>query len=117
MGVISPYTQPLTSTARELGRQIGDPERMLPGEDPRTESPYEAKHWVAVHAELLEVRLDLLQQLRQAIQHVSDPLVAAGLRENAQALELAANRSGRRIAFWAHRVAELADAFAAPGPR
>jgi hypothetical protein len=90
---------------------------MLPGENPRSTDPFEAKHWAAVHAELLEVRLELLLQLRRVIERVSDPLVAAGLTQNAQALELAVNRSRRRIAFWAHRVAELADAFAAPAPR
>lgn len=117
MGAESPFTQALTSSARELGRRIGDPERTLPGEDPRTADPYEAKHWAAVHAELLEVRLELLEQLRRVIDRVSDPLVRAGLTHNSQALELAVNRSRRRTAFWAHRVAELADAFAASAPR
>lgn len=114
MGLTSPFTQAFTSSARELGRLIGDPERALPGENTRTSDPFEAKHWAAVHAELLEVRLELLQQLRHTIDKVSDPLVAAGLRHNAQALELAVNRSRRRVSFWAHRLAELADAFAAP---
>jgi hypothetical protein len=107
----------LTSSARELGRRIGDPERTLPGENPRTVDALQARHWAAVHAELLEVRLELLQQLRGSIERVSDPLVAAGLRHNLQALELAVNRSRRRVAFWAHRLAELADAFAAPSAR
>ena len=116
MGAASPFTQVLTKSAKELGRWIGDPERTLPGENPRTANPFEAKHGAAVHAELLEVRLELLEQLRRVIGRVSDPMVAAGLTHNAHALELAVNRSRRRVAFWAHRLAELADEFAAPAP-
>ena len=114
---MSPFTQALASSARELGRRIGDPERMLPGENPRTTDPREAKHWAAVHAELLDVRLELLEQLRRVIERATDPPVVAGLTHNAQGLELAVNRSRHRFAVWAHRVAELADAFAAPAPR
>lgn len=117
MGVTSPFTRALTSSARELGRRLGDPERMLPGEDPRTTDPLEAGHWAAVHAEVLEVRLELLQQLRRSLDRVRDPFVAAGLRQNLHSLELAVNRSRRRVAFWAHRVAELAELFAAPRTR
>lgn len=113
MGVTSPFTQ-FTNSARDLGRLIGDPERALPGENTRTVDSREAKHWAAVHAELLEVRLELMQQLRQMIAGVSHPAVAAGLQHNAEALELAINRSRRRLDFWTRRVAQLADSLAAP---
>jgi hypothetical protein len=73
----------------------------------------EAMHWAAVHAELLEVRLELLRELRAAIQGVADPNVVAGLEHNARALHLAVDRSRHRVRFWAHRVEQLAQPFAA----
>jgi len=105
--------QPVTSSARVLGLLVGDPERTLPGENPATVEAREAMHWAAVHAELLEVRLELLRELRATIQRVVDPSVAAGLEHNARALDLAVDRSRYRVSFWAHRIEQLARPFAA----
>jgi hypothetical protein len=116
VGVTSPFTEPVARAAWELGRLIGDPERPLPGEDPRTSDPSEARHWATVHAELLDLRLDLLRQLLQSAQRVRDPLVASGLRLNVQGLELSVNRSRTRAAFWARRLGELVGSFADSSP-
>lgn len=105
------------ATASELGRRIGDPEWLLPGEEPGTPDVDRAHHWMTVHGELLELRQSLLADLRRTAAQVGDRNVADGLRSNLRTLELAVNRSQRRVAFWDHRLHELAGAFAAAGPR
>src|SRR5437588_13113449 len=102
------FTNMLARSARDLGGWIGDPDRALPGEDPRTSDARLATHWASVHFEVLELRLELLRHLRHAIETVSDPCVAAGLQHNARSLELAVNRSRRRSSHWAQRASDLA---------
>lgn len=103
-----------TEEAAELGRLIGDPQRLLPAEDPATTDLDEASGWLEAHRELLALRLELLNHLRAMLGHVDNPQVAVGLGLNLEGLELAVRRSRSRVADWEARLltlgAELAGA-------
>lgn len=93
--------------AERLARQVTDPERLLPGEDPATSSLAEAGHWLEVHRQLLELRSELLEHLQKLQLDVSDGAVAAGLKVNARGLALSIRRSRARVSFWEKRLASL----------
>jgi hypothetical protein len=93
--------------AERLARLVGDPERLLAGEEPGTSDLEVARNWMRVHRQLLEVRTELLEHLRKLQAGVSDPAVAAGLKVNARGLALSVERSRARYSYWESRVAAL----------
>ena len=102
-----------TDEAADLGRLIGDPLRLLPGEDPATTDPDEAIGWLAAHRQLLTVRLELLNHLRTELAQVENPQVARGLGLNLEGLELSVRRSRSRVADWEARLSKLGAQLAA----
>lgn len=43
------------------------PDRLLEGEDPRTVSPQDARHWIAVYDEMIEFKERLLDRVRSRL--------------------------------------------------
>jgi hypothetical protein len=103
--------------AERLGRLVGDPERLLPGETPGTTDLKEAEHWLDVHAQLLQLREELLERLESRSAGIAEPAVAAGLDVNRRALLLTIRRSRARRSFWQRRVEALRGAVATAAPR
>jgi len=93
--------------AERLARLVGDPDRLLPGEEPGTSDLEEARNWLRVHRQLMDVRMELLEHLKQLQEKVSDPAVAAGLKINARGLVLSVERSRARHSYWEQRLAGL----------
>ncbi len=98
--------------AENLARLVGDPERLLPNEEPRTTDVVVAEHWVGVHRQVLELRVELMKELRRHLEHVADPAVLAGLNVNLQGLQLSVQRSRVRLAYWRDRLDALRAAVA-----
>lgn len=85
---------------------VADPARLLPGEEPSSQHPDDARHWAAVYAELLHFKDQLVTTARRA---------GKGLRQSAQPeagddlalLEAERSRLRARHRFWIRRVKQL----------
>lgn len=86
-----------------------DQERLLPGEDRdlRSADPRDAAHWVAVYAELLDFKRELLGDLGERLRTASD--AARSEMDNDMVILVAeAGRLQRRHDHWTARSRELA---------
>lgn len=100
-----PNTRPSPTAAMvELG---GDPERLLRGEDPRTEYVDDARHWVAVYHELLGFKQDILGRIRSDMAQISESARQEVLDTDLPLMEAEARRFEHRIRFWTGRLQEL----------
>ena len=85
-----------------------DPDRLLPGEDPRSRNQEDAQHWVEVYGELRRFKRDLIDQTRSRMDamdasaqgEVKDVDLAIMLEES--------HRLSRRLEYWQARLGELA---------
>lgn len=86
----------------EAVRHAGDPDRLLPNEDPRSELAEDARHWRIVYRELLTFKQGLLDVADRGLaeiaqeHHVTDTTTLALLRAQNDRLR-------RRLEFWESR--------------
>ena len=80
---------------------------MIPGEDPDTPYPQDARHWLTIYAELVAFHEDLLQRLRTEAAHMQT--VKHRLQDSDLApLHRELGRLRERLRFWQQRCLELA---------
>ena len=81
-------------------------DRLLPGEDPSSRHPEDARHWMAVYSELLAFKQEILRQssARAAV------MIPAARREvestDLVVLRSEAARLERRLDYWHRRLTE-----------
>ena len=86
--------------------KVRDPNRLLEGEDPDSTYPDDAKHWVAVYAELLGFKENVVEAAASSAAHLpEDAQPEAG--DDLTILEAERQRLERRYRFWQARLAEL----------
>ena|SRR5438105_10892443 len=94
--------------ARKAAVKAGDSDRLLPGENPESTHPDDARHWVEVYRELLAYKDRLLAVTQATLSEVPDEPARREVAETDQTL-IAAERErfARRLAFWDRRLVEL----------
>ena len=94
---------------RRAAMRSVDQERVLPGEerDLRSSSAEDAAHWVAVYAELLSFKRELLRDLEKRLRGVTDS-VRPELDNDLVILVAEESRLARRHLLWTTRMRELA---------
>ena len=93
---------------REAAAKAGDPDRLLPGEDPESTHPEDARHWVEVYRELLEYKDRLLAVTRATLSELPEEPARREVAETDQALISAEReRLARRLRFWDRRLAQF----------
>lgn len=88
----------------ELG---GDRTRLLRGEDPATEYPDDARHWIAVYNELLGFKQDVLRTIEGRVPTISEDARDEVVGTDLPLMRAEASRFVDRIEFWERRLAEL----------
>ena len=94
---------------REALEFMGDPDRLLPGEEPGTQYVDDAHHWLNVYAELLRFKDELLATVQRAgegARHASQPEVNADLA----LMEAERSRLATRTQYWRDRLRHLGSA-------
>lgn len=90
------------------GEEAADPDRLLPGEDPSTGYPDDARKWIEVYDELLRFKNRLLDVATETLKDVhGKPARHEVVETDKIVLEAEVNRFRRRLAFWKHRLSEL----------
>lgn len=92
---------------REAAESVGDPGRLLHGEDPTSTFPDDARHWRSVYTELLAFKHEVLELTRARVAAASDGAREELLGTDIPLLEAEAQRLIVRRDFWGRRLAEL----------
>jgi hypothetical protein len=90
-----------------LAPAIGDPDRLLHGEDPKTRHLDDALHWKSVYAELLDFKKEVLDATRHRLETLSESAKEEVAGMDVPMLEAEADRLHKRHAFWCGRVEKL----------
>jgi hypothetical protein len=93
--------------AREenAAKEAGDPDRLLPGEDPDDVHPDSARLWVDVYAELLDYKRELLRVTDERLATMADePARREVVETDNVVIEAECRRFERRLAFWTDRL-------------
>ena len=86
----------------------GDPDRLLPGEDPDSTHPDDAEHWIEVYRELLQYKDRLLAVTRATLSQLPEEPARREVVETDRALITAEReRFVRRLGFWDGRLVDL----------
>lgn len=92
---------------REAAEGIGDPGRLLHGEDPDSRHLDDARHWEAVYRELLDFKRVMLDTTRRRVETASEAAREELLGTDIPVLEAEAERLAARHDFWLRRITEL----------
>lgn len=93
---------------KRAAEEAADLERLLAGEDPRTEQLEDAEHWRRVYQELLDFKRDLLRSTYQRLEEMDLDDARTELRNTDQlVLEAESERFQRRLLFWKKRCEEI----------
>ena len=88
--------------------EAADLDRLLPGEDPKSEQRDDAEHWRQVYQELLEFKRELLKSTYERLAEMNLDDARAEVRNTDQlVLEAENERFDRRLAFWEKRCEEI----------
>lgn len=92
----------------EAAMKAGDPDRLLPNEDPDTTFAEDAEHWIAVYGELLQYKNSLLTVTEATLAQMNEQPASREVAETDRKVITAERaRYVRRITFWKRRLAEL----------
>ena len=84
-----------------------DLERPIEGENPETDSPNEARHWVAVYSNLVELEQNLLDLLARMIPNMPRDAQREAEETNLPVLGSQIERFRHRLHYWSKRRTEL----------
>jgi hypothetical protein len=88
----------------QAAEAAGDPERLLPEENPQTTEPEEARRWISTYTELIGFKEKLLASAHKKIPELTEE---DALREAVDTdlvlLEAENERLRRRLDFWQRR--------------
>jgi hypothetical protein len=85
------------------------PDRLLEGEDERTQHLDDAVHWVKVYMELLEFKRSVLATAEEHVGTMDPDAGAEVQKTDLKALHAETLRFERRLVFWRERIAALQD--------
>jgi hypothetical protein len=91
----------------EVRRLSIDPDRLLPGEDIATDMHEDAVHWVGVYEALRKTKLQLIDNLRELMEHQSDDVKDELERADIRMLQMQVQRFETRLAFWQAKLGQL----------
>jgi hypothetical protein len=95
---------------RDLANFSTDPGRLLPEEDPSSNEPEDAQHWVAVYSELLKTKRQLVGNLREMMERQEQAVQDELERADVRLLELQIHRFEYRLSLWQAKLASRRDA-------
>jgi hypothetical protein len=106
--VIEPGSdRPLTAELRDTAQRLVDPGYRLPGEDPASTSPADARRWADVYKQLTMVKEKVLEGGYRDLTTFL-PEVSRELKENDMVvLETQLARCRQRLEFWQLRLKEI----------
>ena len=85
------------------------PDRLLEGEDERTQHVDDAVHWLKVYMELLEFKRSVLATAERHVGKMDPDAGAEVQKTDLKALHAETLRFERRLVYWRGRVAALQD--------
>jgi hypothetical protein len=91
-----------------------NPDRLLPGEQPHTDSLEDVTHWISLYTELRSTKSRLISRFRALVERQAQEIQDEFERADVRVLVLQLERFDRRLAFWRGRLAEL-DGSSRPG--
>ncbi len=98
----------MTDLAEQTALGATDPDRLMHGENPETESPTQVAFWIAAYGELLIFKGQLLADVEVRLEGMSTA-AANEIRElDVAMLEIQRNRYRKRLSFWQARREEMA---------
>ena len=83
-----------------------DPDRLLAGEDPKSDLPEDADHWIEVYAELLSFKHELIRVAENHGRRVRNE-GQAEVDNDLEVMRMERERLLRRLEFWAARRRDL----------
>jgi hypothetical protein len=78
---------------------VADPDRLLPGEEPKSRHPDDARHWASVYGELLHFKEQLVATARRAGEGMRGS-AKPEVNEDLALLEAERSRLRKRYRFW-----------------
>lgn len=96
--------------AADLAREQTDPERLMDGENPESDEPEDARHWLGVYQELYAFKSDVLAKLRTRRTEMNSSAAHEEVAADEKLLEMELDRFQRRAEFWRRRLQELEGA-------
>lgn len=94
--------------AREAALKAGDPDRLLPGEDPESTYLDDARHWIEVYRELLAYKERLLAVADEMLDRPPEEPAGQEIAETDLVLMTAERaRFADRLDYWSRRSDEL----------
>lgn len=83
---------------------------LLPGEDPETDHPDDADHWLRVYTELMQTKAAMLVALSRRLAETRSEAARKELGDtDAAILQAEVERFQRRLDFWKQRRAALRE--------
>ncbi len=88
----------------KAGKDAQDPDRLLEGEDPKSDRPDDIEHWFKVYVELVQTKAALLAALSQRLADEMKPEARREVAEtDLEILHLELGRFQKRLDFWRAR--------------
>lgn len=98
------------SDDRDPTERAEDPDRLLPGEDPRTAHAEDVEHWFSVYSELVQAKGVLLAAAADRLaQSREDDAKREFVSTDLEVITAEMRRLQGRLDFWKTRRAELED--------
>ena len=91
---------------REAVEKLGDKDRLIEGEDPRSTDPADAEHWVRVYGELLGFKDNLVGEAAATSAELT-PSALPEAETDLTLLNAQRRRLEHRYRFWRRRLADL----------
>ena len=101
------YMAPEKGEAAKSAWEGADLERPIEGENPETDSPNEARHWVAVYSNLVELEQKLLDLLARMIPNMPRDAQREAEETNLPVLASQIERFRHRLEYWSKRRTKL----------
>lgn len=96
-------------------RSALDPNRLLPGEDPKSRHLEDVLHWIRVYDELYRFKADLIAQTRARLPRMPNAAQREVKATDLSILLKESERLGTRLDFWKQRRRSLEGTLASGG--
>jgi hypothetical protein len=100
----------MTDDPQEAARRSLGPERLLPGENPRSREHEDAVHWAQVYRELMETKQTLATDLAAALERTGKAASAELKSVDMVLIRFQLQRFERRFKYWSELERELNSA-------
>ncbi len=91
----------------ELAVRVTNPDRLMYGEDPKTQAIEDTVHWIKAYTELLEFKDRLLLDMESGIKSLSEPSSREIRELDLTLIEIQRTRYRSRLVFWKDHKAKL----------